>query len=154
MRRRGRFALGVGVALSLGVVGLPRLFEPSTLSLARAIRELGPISGWRCAHDATYVYDPRRDSPDPTLLSDAPEQLLRDQVPGLQIEWVEANLRGGDTVVWTRLGADDDPSAERRVYVLSPGRMQTTGIDLDSGWTVICNSHLGDWYIIAEDGLG
>jgi hypothetical protein len=135
------------------VVGVPWLLEPSTLSMAQAMRQLGPISGWRCARNATYVYDPRRDWSDGTLLSEAPEQVLQDQVPDLQVERVEVDLRGGDTVIWTHIGGEDDTSAERRVYVLSPGRLQTIGIDLDSGWTTICNSHLGDWHIVAEHSL-
>jgi hypothetical protein len=138
---------------ALLLVGGPRLFEPATLTLAQAMRQLGPISGWRCARNTTYVYDPRRDTPDATLLAEAPEQVLLDQVRDLQVERVEADLRGGDTVVWTRLVAADDTSIERRVYVLSPGRLQTIGIDLDSGWTTICNSHLGGWHIVAEHGL-
>ena len=138
---------------ALLLVGGPRLFEPSTLSLAQAIRQLGPISGWRCARNATYTYDPRRDSADATLLSEAPEQVLLDQVPDVQVERVEADLRGGDTVLWTRIVGADDTTLERRVYVLSPGRLQTIGIDLDSGWTTICNSHLGGWQIVAEHGL-
>jgi len=134
-------------------VGVPRLFEPTTWSLAQASRELGPISGWRCTSPATYAYDPRRDAPDRALLAEAPEQLLWEQIPDVQVERVEADLHGGDTVAWTRMVAEDDTRAERRVYVLSPGRLQTIGIELDSGWTTICNSHLGDWHIVAEYGL-
>jgi hypothetical protein len=150
-----RLTLVLGLSAALLAAGVPRLFEPSTWYLAQAARELGPISGWRCARDSTYVYDPRRDSPDATLLSEAPERVLWDRIPHLQVERVEANLRGGDTVVWTRTVAEDDSRLEheRRVYVLSPGRLQTIGIDLDSGWTAICTSHLGDWHIVAEHAL-
>jgi hypothetical protein len=155
MRRRGspggQLTLLLGLALSvwLLVVAMPRLAEPATLSLAQAMRDLGPISGWRCAQSASYVYDPRRDSPDQTLLAEAPELLLMD----LEVERVEANLRGGDTVIWTRGSAREDEDRRQRVYVLSPGRLQTIGVDLDSGWTAICTSHLGDWHIVAEHAL-
>jgi hypothetical protein len=152
-RHGERLALMLALAILLLVVGVPSLFEPSTLSLAQAVRELGPISGWRCARNATYVYDPRRDSPDASLLSEAPEKVLWDQIPELQVERVEANLRSGDAVVWTRIVGEDDAIVERRVYVLSPGRLQTIGIDRNSGWTAICNSHLGDWHIVAEHGV-
>ena len=43
------------------VAGVPRLMEPSTWVLLAAMRELGPLSGWRCARSATYVHDPRRE---------------------------------------------------------------------------------------------
>jgi hypothetical protein len=148
-----RLALMCALGGALLLAGAPRLSEPATLSLAQAVRQLGPISGWRCAQNTPYTYDPRRGSPDTTLLAEAPEQLLWDQLPDLLIERVEADLHGGDTVVWTRLVAADDTSLERRVYVLSPGRLQAIGIDLDSGWTTICNSHLGAWHIVAEHGL-
>jgi hypothetical protein len=159
MRRRGtsggQLTLLLGLALSvwLLVVALPRLAEPATLSLAQAMRDLGPISGWRCAQSASYVYDPRRDLPDQTLLAEAPELLLVDQVADLEVERVEANLRGGDTVIWTRSSAREEEDPRQRVYVLSPGRLQTIGVALDSGWTAICTSHLGDWHIVAEHAL-
>jgi hypothetical protein len=153
MERRGRRASSLVVAAALLLVGVPRLFDPATVSLAEAIRQLGPVSGWRCARSATYAYDPRRDSPDPTLLADPPEQLLWDQVPHLQVERVEADLRGGDTVVWTRIVGEDDSHAERRVYVLSPGRLQTIAFDPASGGAAICNGHLGAWHIVGEHGL-
>lgn len=148
-----RLALICALGGALLLMGGPRLFEPPTLSLVQAMRQLGPISGWRCAQNTSYTYDPRRDSPDTTLLAEAPEQVLWNQLPDLQVERVEADLRGGDTVVWTRLVAADGTSLERRVYVLSPGRLQTVGFDLDSGWTTICNTHLGAWHIVAEHGL-
>jgi len=143
---RAGFALGVVVLL---VVGAPRLAEPSSLALLQAVRDLGPISGWRCANSAVYVYDPRHDRVDSTLLSDAPEAML----PGVQVERVEANLRDGDTVVWTRAETLDG-SEERRVYVLSPGRLQTISLDRAEGRIKICNSHMGDWHVVAEHALG
>jgi hypothetical protein len=143
-----RVGLGVGIVLLL-VVAAPRVAEPSALALFQAVRDLGPISGWRCANSAVYVYDPRRDSADSTLLSDAPEAAL----PGVQAERVEANLRDGDTVVWTRLEAPDG-SEERRVYVLSPGRLRAIALERTDGWIKICNSHLGDWHVVAEHTLG
>jgi hypothetical protein len=131
------------------VVVAPRLSDPSAQALFEAVRDLGPISGWRCVNNAIYAYDPRRDSGDSTLLSDAPEAVL----PGVQVERVEANLRDGDTVLWTR-AALLDGTEERRVYVLSPGRLQTISLDLADGRIKICNSHLGAWHIVAEHALG
>jgi hypothetical protein len=134
----------IGVLLLLGV---PRLFDPATWVLLQAVHDLGPISGWRCAHGAIYVYEPAHEQPDATLLSDAPEDTVLASAPDVQVDHVEANLRGGDTSVWTL--ADDS----RRVYVLSPGRLQAVTIDETSGRTTICNAHLGDWQIIGEQQL-
>jgi hypothetical protein len=129
------------------LLGVPRLFDPATWVLLQAVHDLGPISGWRCAHSATYVYDPSRENADSTLLSDAPEATVLANAPEVQIDHVEANLRGGDTSVWT-LDAE-----KRRGYVLSPGRLQAITIDLNGGRTTICNAHLGDWHIIGEHQL-
>jgi hypothetical protein len=71
----------------------------------------------------------------------------------VQVERVEANLRDGDTVVWTRVVAPDG-TEERRVYVLTPGRLQTISLDRSDGRINICNSHLGDWHVVAEHALG
>ena len=133
------------------VAGVPRLMEPSTWVLLAAMRELGPLSGWRCARSATYVYDPRRERADSTLLAQPPEEVITRAFPGAEVEKVEANLRGGDTVVWTRvaLAADGLDLDEARVYVLSPGRLQAIAPDKP----IICNSHLADWHIVAEHAL-
>jgi hypothetical protein len=142
------------VLLGLLLLGVVRLFEPATWALATAVRELGPVTGWRCAQSGTdYIYDPRRDRPDSGLLSEAPEELLSVAVPQVTVERVETNLRGGDSVVWARVGADDE-GGQRRVYVLSPGRMQAVTFDFASGPATVCYSHLGDWRIIAEHALG
>ena len=139
--------------LAILVLAVPRLFDPSTWVLLEAVRALGPISGWRCAHGPTYSYDPRREHADTTLLSQAPEDVLSLTVSGVEVDKVEANLRSGDTSVWTR-AVRDDGSIEARVYVLSPGRLQRITFDLAPVPTTICNSHLGDWRIVAEHALG
>jgi hypothetical protein len=128
------------------------LFDPSTWVLFEAMGALGPISGWRCVHP-TYTYDPRRERADSTLMSQAPEEALALVVPALEIDKVEANLRSGDTTIWTRVVSDDGTDAERRVYVLSPGRLQSITFDLAPVATTICSSHMGDWRIIAEHRL-
>jgi hypothetical protein len=138
--------------LVLVMLVLPRLFEPSTIALVQAMRVLGPVSGWRCAQNATYVYDPHHEQPDSTLLADAPDDVLTALVPHVAIDRVEANLRGGDTVIWTRVVAAD-ANEERRVYVLTPGRLQAVANDLADGRAATCYSHLGDWRVIAEHGL-
>src|SRR5205807_2628411 len=92
-------SLTIGLmTLAVLAVGVQRLFEPAHWSLAQAVRELGPFSGWRCTLSGPYVYDPRRDRADTTLLSEPPEEMLRVAVPEVSVERVEANLQGGDTV--------------------------------------------------------
>jgi hypothetical protein len=135
--------------LTVLAFGVQRFLDPATWTLAQAIRDLGPVSGWRCAQRGTYVYDPRRDRADSTLLSEAPEDVLRVTVPEVTVERVEANLQSGDTVVWSRLGAEAD-GGPRRVFVLSPGRLQA----IADGPTTICYAHLGDWRVVAEHTLG
>jgi hypothetical protein len=139
--------------LGVLVLGVPRLFEPSTWVLLEAMRALGPISGWRCAHGPTLTYDPRRERADTTLLSQPPEDLVTQTISGAEVEKVEANLRSGDASVWTRV-ANDDGSLQARVYVLSPGRLQRITFDLAAPPATICASHLGDWSIVAEHALG
>jgi hypothetical protein len=135
-------------------VGLARLFEPRTSALAQAVHDLGPISGWRCAQSGgTYVYDPRRDRPDRGLLAEPPEDMLGLAAPQVTVERVEANLRGGDTVVWSRVGPEDQ-GGERRVYVLSPGRMQAITFEFENAQATVCDAHLGSWRIVAEHALG
>lgn len=140
--------------LALVAVALPRVMDPATSRLVDAVRALGPLSGWRCVQNATYVYDPRREQPDRGLLAQPPEESLAGTVTGLEVEKVEANLRGGDTVVWTRVALDDDGNDEARVYVLSPGSLQTVSTELAQGPPRICNSHMADWRIVAEHTLG
>jgi len=148
MRRSifGRDTFIAGV-LILAFVVVPRLFEPATWTLARAVRELGPISGWRCAQSA-YAYDPRRNRADTTLLAEPPEDVVNSAVPEVTVELVEADLHGGDTVVWSRLGPEE-AGGPRRVYVLSPGRLLAVGDEP----AAICYAHLGDWRIVAEHAL-
>jgi hypothetical protein len=150
------------LALVLLALGAVRLLDPSSLALVQAVRQLGPISGWRCAHSATYSYDPNRERPDATLLAEAPEDALTsqaarlDQDHGAQLELdrVEANLRGGDTVVWTRVVTQAHTEERRVVYVLSPGRLHAVvGDNLDPGQAAICYSQLGSWRIIGEHAL-
>ena len=139
--------------LGVLVLGVPRLFEPSTWVLLEAMRALGPVSGWRCAHGPTLTYDPRRERADTTLLSQPPEDVVTRTIPGAEVDKVEANLRSGDASVWA-LVASDDGSLQARVYVLRPGRLQRVTFDLAAPPTTICNSHLGDWSIVAEHALG
>ena len=147
-----RFATALVLLVALAA-GVPRLLEPATWRLAQAVRDLGPISGWRCAQNPTYVYDPRRVGPDSALLAEAPEDVVRQQAPGVRVERVEANLRGGDTVVWTRVRAADG-TLERRVYVLNPGVVQTIVLGSAPDQPTICTSHLGNWRIVDQHTLG
>src|SRR2546426_4893252 len=56
------------------------------------------------------------------------------------VDKVEANLRSGDTSVWTRASRDDG-SVEVRVYVLNPGRLQRVTFE-DRKSTRLNSSHL------------
>ena len=123
---------------------MPRLQDPRTWFLLTAVQDLGPVSGWRCVDSAMYVYDPSIEAADSTLLADPPEASVLAQVPWLEIDRVEANLRGGETLVSTR-----GPDADQRVYVLQPGKLQS----ITSGGTTICNAHLSDWQIVGEEEL-
>jgi hypothetical protein len=145
-----------GAALILLVVlvtGVPRALDPHTWILLQAVRDLGPISGWRCAQSSTYVYDPSRERADSTLLSEPPEARVLAQAPWLEVDRVEADLRGGDTLVSAH--ASIEPGGEdRRVYVLSPGRLQTVTVSLLGARASPCNAHLSDWQIVGEQELG
>jgi hypothetical protein len=136
--------LGALLVLAIVLFAAPRVADPHTWILAQAVHDLGPISGWRCAAAGTYVYEPDHERADSTLLADAPEASVLAQVPWLEIDRVEANLRGGETLVTTH-GPDD-----QRVYVLSPGRLQS----ITAGDTTVCNAHLSDWQIVGEEDLG
>jgi hypothetical protein len=140
-----RWALPLLVLLLI-VLGGQQAQQPSTARLIQAVRELGPISGWRCAASASYTYDPRHDSGDTTLLADAPEHT----VTAVVVDRVEVNLRGGDTTLWTHVPTADGAQDERRVYVLTPGQLRAIAASEDNP---ICYSHLGNWRIIAEHRL-
>ena len=139
---------GVGLTLALASFALALLVQPKTPVVLQAAQALGPLGGWRCAQSPTYVYDPRRERADPTLMAEPPETALRAARPALEVEVerVEANLRGGDTVLWTRATNDGH---ERRVYVLAPGHLEAVGNDR----VPICQAHLGGWGIVGEHGL-
>lgn len=141
---------GVIVLLVL-VLGVPRIFDPQTWILVQAVRSLGPLSGWRCANAAAYTYDPSREQADSTLLAEPPEARVLAQMPWLEVDQVEANLRGGDTLVSTHAAAE---RGDRRVYVLSPGRLQAINVLVLGGRLSVCNAHLGDWHIVGEQNLG
>jgi hypothetical protein len=143
-----RFGIALALLFVLVVV-VPRLLDPQTWILVQAVRDLGPLAGWRCAQSATYSYDPSHERPDSTLLSEAPEARVLAQVPWLEVDRVEANLRGGDTLVSAHAALEPGPE-DRRVYVLSPGRLQTVTLDQDR----VCNMHLSDWQIVGEHELG
>jgi hypothetical protein len=135
------------------VVGVPRLMDPQSWILAQAVLALGPLSGWRCAQSATYVYDPSQEQPDGTLLSERPEVAVLEKVPWLEVTEVDANLRGGDTLVKVH-GINPDGGEDRRVYELSPGRLQGVTVSVLGGQGTLCNAHLASWQIVGEQELG
>jgi hypothetical protein len=124
---------------------VPKLFAPSTTALLQAVRALGPVSGWRCANVATYVYDPRSEVRDQILLAEAPEAVVAASAPEVTVERAEVSLRGSDAVLWTTSGGD------ARVYVLTPGSVQAIGSAAERSAT--CYAHQGAWRIVAEHGL-
>lgn len=148
-----RTAAALVVPLLLLVVA-PRLFENSTWALLQSVPELGLVSGWRCAETPIYVYEPSRERADQTLLADPPEVTIMQHAPGAEIDRVEANLRGGETLVWSRALGADGGLDNRRVYVLAPGRLQAIDVELLGGRATACTSHLGDWKIVGEHALG
>jgi len=135
------------------LLGVQKALEPMSWGLVQAVRELGPISGWRCAQSEPYVYDPRKERADSGLIGEAPEDLLKSVAPDQTAEKVEVNLRGGETTVWARVGAEED-GGPQRVYVLSPGRMQAVTFEYFNSKGTLCMSHLADWQIVAEHTLG
>jgi hypothetical protein len=142
------------LVLVLLVVGAARLIliDPQTWMLAQAVSALGPFSGWRCARSATYVYDPARELPDATLVTDRPEDTVLGKYPTFEVDNVEVNLRGGDTLV--SVHAEGTEADDRRVYVLSPGRLQGVRVSVPGGPLTLCNTHLGGWRIVGEQTLG
>jgi hypothetical protein len=133
--------------------GVQKALEPMSWGLVQAVRELGPISGSRCAQSDPYVYDPRHEHADSGLISEPPEDTLSTIDPGVTAEKVEVNLRSGETVVWARIGAEED-GGPQRVYVLTPGHMQVVTFEYLNARGPLCMAHLGDWQIVAEHALG
>jgi hypothetical protein len=133
------------VVLGLLVAG-QRLSDPSTRATLVAMQQLGPIAGWRCGQSALYLYDPRHERADATLVLEPPEALAPSDVRAVR---VEVNLRGGDTTVWT-LPVDADPDEKpNRVLVMGPGLLRAVDVD----GTTLCYSGLGSWFIVADHAL-
>jgi hypothetical protein len=146
--------LGAAVILVvLAIAAFLRLFEPRTGMLLSAMRQLGPISGWRCVESPTYVYDPSQERPDAALLGAPPEGVILDQVPGVAVDSVEVDLRGGEAVVSAHV-VGPESNDERLVYVLTPGRQHAVTVDVGTASSTICNSQLSEWKIVGEHHLG
>jgi hypothetical protein len=111
----------------------------------RTMAELGPLDGWRCLHEATYLYEPGRNWLAGGLLTDPPEAL----VTRGEIEHVEISRLSGAAVVWTRLNGE-----QQRVYVLEPGRITVVRDRAAADSTPLCVIQLGDWQIVGEHALG
>jgi len=145
--------LGIALlVLVLLVAGAPRLFDPQTWMLAQAVSVLGPFSGWRCAQPSAYVYDPGRERADTTLLADRPEDTVLDQQPTFEVDNVEVNLQSGDALVSVHAAGTE--ADDRRVYELSPGRLQGVSVRVLGGAVTLCNAHIGAWRIVGEQTLG
>jgi hypothetical protein len=78
--------------------------------------------------------------------------MLKAAAPDVTVERVEVDLRGGDTVVWSWVGDEDE--SKRRVYVMTPGRMQAVTFEYFTSRGTLCMAHLADWQSVAEHTLG
>ncbi len=145
-------ALAVIVAVVL-VAAVPRAFDPATWTLVQAVRALGPVGGWHCAAGATYVYDPSRGRPDSALIVERPEDTVLARAPEQVIDHVDADLSGGDSLVWTHGITSDGGDGPRRVYVLSPGRLQPITVDQAGRAATLCNAGMADWRIVGEEEM-
>ena len=145
-----RFVAALSV-LILIVVGAPGVLNPRTGMLLRAMRDLGPFSGWRCLDTPVYIYEPGHESRDSTLVADPPEVVVLQHAPDVEIDSVSVNLHGGESVIWTHYS---NVGEGRRVYELSPGRIEAETYDLKGAVVTLCNSHIGDWKIVGEHDLG
>ena len=156
-----RRALGValGLAALLGLFGVSRLDE-SALSALQAYAELGLVSGSRCLARSAYVYDPRRERPDPLLFTDPAEQPVIAQLEaaletpgsslaGFEVERVQADIVGGPATVWAILRLSDQ-SEQRWVYTLQPERFQRVSLDLPHKEIMLCNKAIGQWRLDGE----
>jgi hypothetical protein len=69
------------------------------------------------------------------------------------VDHVQVDLREAQAVVWTHVGTADR-GGEVRVYVLSPGELQTITVNDLGAELILCNAHLRAWKIIGEHELG
>ena len=134
----------VAVLLALGAMGV-LLAQPGVGTMVHAMRELGLLAGIRCTHEATYVYDPRRESGDRALVIERPQEVVEQRE--VTAERVEVHLKTGEAIVWAR-----DHAGQRRVYELVPGRARS--VTLDQQVEPLCVSALGAWRIVGEHALG
>lgn len=161
--RSSRHPRAVALALVLGLLAagaLAILLRRDLLTTAQAAVALGPLSGWRCARDQTFGYDPRMDQPDRVLLGEPVEPTIAANaftapVRRIELERVEADLHGGDTIVRTRAYFEDG-GQEERVYVLAPGsyRHLTAAAQSADQPVVVCTYDLRAWRVVVEQALG
>ena len=150
MRGRATPLLGLAGAL---VVALLVLQQPPHDALVPAMADLGPLAGWRCAETSVYVYEPRHERGDESLLDDPPQATLAALDPEVEVERIEVQLDGGQTVAWTTVTGADGRRAPR-VFVLDPGRLRAISINRGGRPVHVCDSHLGDWQVVGQHALG
>jgi hypothetical protein len=141
------------IAAVLLVALVMRASDPATGPLLQAVRELGPVGGWHCVEGPTYVYDPTREQPDSALIAQPPEDVVLALAPDQAIDHVDADLRGGDSRVWTHTATDEAADGPRRVYVLSPGQLQPFIVERAGQSVTLCNARLSDWRIVGEEEM-
>jgi hypothetical protein len=107
-----------------------------------ALSRFAPVGVWRCTGSGTYAYDPRREQPDQTLVSEPPEALMPSDVVAVR---VEVSLNGGQTTVWTIAPDAEADSKPTRVIVLAPGSVQALA--------PACDGRLGRWKIVGDHAL-
>jgi hypothetical protein len=149
MRGRTRPLLGLAGVL----VALLVLQQSPHDALLPAMADLGPIAGWRCAETSVYVYEPRHERGDASLLDEPPQATLEALYPEVNVERIEVQLDGGQVVAWTTVPAADGRRAPR-VFVLAPGRLRAVSVNRDGRPVHVCDSHLGDWQVVGEHALG
>jgi len=150
MRSRAAPLLGLAGVIAIGLLVLQ---QPPHDALIPAMADLGPLDGWRCAETSVYVYEPRHERGDGSLLDDPPQATLAALDAGLEVERVEVQLDGGQAVVWTTRTTTDGRRAPR-VFVLAPGRLRAVSINRGGRPIHVCDSHLGNWQVVGDEALG
>jgi hypothetical protein len=140
-----RVALLLWAVVLVGLPAIAALVIRPTSRDIDLIADHGLLDGWRCTHEPTYVYEPRRNWLAGDLLDESPEALI----PRGDIERVEVSRQSGEAVIWVR-GTRDG----QRVYVLQPGRATAVTDRSQALPEPLCVLHLGGWQIVGEHLLG
>jgi hypothetical protein len=143
-------SLLIGRGNPLAVVAVP-------WEVHQELYPLGANGAAVCLTTSTYAYDPRRVTPDTTLLQDRPETTLAahlstlvtapdSQLVSFTIERVEVEMNDLPALanVWTRLRYRDGHE-EFRPFRLRANHGQRVTLDPPEVELMLCNKALGDW---------